>query len=233
MMLKELRLLLVACPRPTSYEGFREAVVEENVLLKKTDATRQESFRRLRELYALDEKTLLFRALRDLWDEDEEAQPLLALLCATARDGILRATAELILVTPRDQQVTPQLIERSVMETFPGRYNPTMLANVGRHAASTWQQSGHLRGRLTKMRDQAQSRPTAVAYALLLGFLCGERGEGLFDTVWARLLDAPEHAVREQAKAASRLGFLEYRHAGAVTEVSFRHLLQAEKETAL
>lgn len=230
IMLKELQLLLTTCPLHTMYDQFRTAVVDTNVLLKNTTSTRKESFRRLRELYAIDEGVLLFRALRDLWDEDEEAQPLIAILCASARDSILRASAKLILSTPQEHQVTPQMIEKVTEESFPNRYNPTMLANVGRHAASSWQQSGHLRGRLKKIRDQADSRPTAVAYALMLGHICGERGDNLFRTLWAQLLDAPEHTLRDQAQQASRLGYLEYRHAGTITEISFHHLLRSEKE---
>lgn len=226
IMLKELQLLLEACPLSTDYESFRTAIVEDNVLLKNTAATRKESFRRLRELYALDEETLLFRALRDLWSEDNDGQPLLSLLCSTARDSILRGTAELILSLPKEERVTPQMIEKATEDSFPGRYNPTMLANVGRHAASSWQQSGHLKGRQKKTRDQAQPTPASTAYALLLGHLCGTRGSALFETLWARLLDAPSHTLHELALQASRQGWIEYRHTGAVTEITFHHLLR-------
>jgi hypothetical protein len=47
---------------------------------------------------------------------------------------------------------------------------------MGQNAGSSWQQSGHLRGKLNKVRQRANSRPVAVAYALILGHLCGERG---------------------------------------------------------
>lgn len=229
IMLKELRLLLAAGPRPTSYEEFRTAVTQHNVLLKNTAATRQESFRRLRELYAIDENVMLFRALRDLWDEDEAAQPLLALLCSTARDSILRATAALILAVPQGEPVTPQMIEKITAESFPQRYNPTSLANIGRHAASSWQQSGHLQGRLTKLRAQANSQPAAVAYALFLGYLCDMRGEALFHTLWCQLLDAPIHTLHAQAQAAAQRGWLEYRHSGSITDITFHHLLRTEE----
>jgi hypothetical protein len=227
IMLKELRLLLDACSLGTDYERFRQEIVDENVLLKNTETTRKESFRRLRELYALDERVLLFRALRDLWQTDADAQPLLALLCAVARDAILRATASLIVATPQGEVITPQMIEKATEESFPRRYNPTMLANVGRHAASSWQQSGHLYGREKKVRSLVISTPAATAYALFLGYLCGVRGEALFRTLWAHLLDAPVHQLHDQSFAASRQGFLEYRHSGAVTDITFRHLLRA------
>lgn len=225
-MLKELSMLLDASPRPTSYEQFRTAVVDQNILLKNTVSTRKESFRRLRELYMLDEDVILFRALRDLWVDDNEGQPLLAALCAIARDSILRSTAELVLSVPEGAAVTPQMIEKATEESFPGRYNPTMLANVGRHAASSWQQSGHLKGRLKKTRDKAAPTPASTAYALLLGHLCGNRGAALFETLWARLLDASSHTLHELALQASRQGWIEYRHTGAVTEISFHYLLR-------
>lgn len=227
IMLNELRLLLTACPRPTGYAAFRAAIVEENVLLKSTATTRRESFRRLRELYGLDETIPIFRGLRDLWDADAAAQPLLALFCALARDALFRGTLSVILATPPGKEVTPQMIEHAVQQSFPDRYNPTTLANVGRHAASSWQQSGHLQGRARKTRTAVGLSPGAVAYALWLGYLCGARGDTLFTTTWARLLDAPAHVLHAQAAAASKQGFLEYRHTGAITEITFRHLMRA------
>ena len=229
IMLKELRLLLTACPRTTDMEGFRSAILHENVLLKHTESTRKESFRRLRELYGLNPDLLLFRALRTLWDQTPEAQSLLALLCATARDPMLRATAEVVLTAPLESLVTAQMISQSIDEQFPGRLNPTTLANIGRHAASSWTQTGHLLGRTNKVRSRAKDHPTSVAYALLLGYLCDVRGEALLHTLWARLLDAPIHILREQAILASQQGWLEYRHAGEVTEISFHYLLSEER----
>ena len=226
IMLRELRQLLGADVAGGDLDAYRDAVVGGNVLQKATVTTRKESFRRLRELYGLTQEVLLFRALHDLWAADELGQPLIALLCACARDPILRETAPLIVRIPEGETVLPQQISEAARQAFPDRYNPTMLANIGRHAASSWQQSGHLRGRLRKTRARAESRPTALAYALLLGHLCDVRGDALFSTLWCRLLDAPIHLMREQAQTASRQGWIEYRSGGGVTEVGFRHLLR-------
>lgn len=225
IMLKELELLFAACPPTTSIEGYRSAILNDNVLLKQTESTRKESFRRLRELYGVNPEYLLFRALRTLWDQSPEDKPLLTLLCAAARDPMLRASAEVILNASLESLVTAQMISKSIDEQFPGRLNPTTLANIGRHAASSWTQAGHLVGRTKKVRSRAQSHPTSVAYALLLGYLCDVRGEALFHTLWTQLLDAPIHTLHEQAILASQQGWLEYRHAGDVTEITFRNLL--------
>lgn len=229
LMLRELRLLLDACEPGASLDDFREAIVEQNVLMKATLSTRKESLRRLRELYGLSDDILLFRALRDLWSMDPAAQPLLALLCSCTRDPILRATADLILHTGKGAEMTPTMISDAVRDAFPGRYGPMMLANVGRHVASSWRQSGHLAGKLHKTRARALNTPIATTYALFLAYLCEVRGDSLFHTLWASLLDAPEHETREHAAAASRQGWLEYREMGGVTEATFRHLLRGRE----
>ena len=72
-----------------------------------------------------------------------------------------------------------------------------------------------------------------MAYALLLGHLEGAQGDALFTTRWARLLDVPPPVLRDHARRASQLGWLEYRHGGGITELSFHHLLRPAPPEAL
>jgi hypothetical protein len=231
MMLTELRLLLDACPSETDQAGYRSAVLDDNVLLKNTETTRRKSLRYLRELYALDLDIVLFRALRDLWDQEVAAQPMLALLCALARDPSLRSTMPVIQEAPQGITVTSQMLAEEARKQYRGRLNSATLTKIGRNTGSSWTQSGHLRGRTNKVRVQAESHPTSVAYALLLGYLCGARGDALFQTPWTLMLDAPPHILHEQAFRASKQGWLEYRQAGAVTDVGFAYLLREENQT--
>lgn len=226
IMLKELRSLLAACPPTALVNDYRSAIITDNILLKGTMSTRVKTWRGMRELYSLDLDVLLFRAMRDLWDDDHEAQPLLAMLCAIARDPLLRGTVDLILDTPTGAVITPQMFADADDAAFPGHYKSGVLGVTGRNVASSWEQSGHLQGRQNKVRARANCRPTALVYALLLGHLCDARGEGLFHTPWARLLDAPTDNLRAQAIVASQQGWIEYRHSGHVTEIGFRHLLR-------
>ena len=227
IMLSELRQLLAATSPVATSADYAAAIVDDNVLGKRTMATRKESLRRLRELYGLSPDLPLFRTLRDLWITNPDAQPMLAFLSAFARDPLLRAAADMILATSAGAAITPQMIAAETAQAFPGRYNPTMLANIGRHAASSWQQSGHLRGRANKTRATAAAHPESTAYALLLGHLCGDGGEGLFRTPWAALLDAPAHQLRELAQVAARNGWIDMKSLGGVTEIDFPHLLPA------
>lgn len=233
MMLSELRLLLAACPPSATYAEYRVAILEENCLLKQTATTRLRSLRALRELYGLDRRVLMFRALHDLWDADEGSQPLLACLCANARDPLLRSSADLVLVTAQGEPVTATGLSAAVAEVFPGHYNQATLLKIGRNAASSWEQSGHVVGRQSKMRTYARSGPATAAYALLLGHLCDVRGDLLFETLWARLLDAPASLLYQYALTAHQQGWLEFRRSGDVTEVSFRHLLRQENTSVV
>jgi hypothetical protein len=225
MMLGEIRALLEACPEASTLEQYRQAVIDENTLRKDSHTARTGAFRRLRELYALDDDVLLFRALRVIWADDPDAQPLLALLCTVARDPTFRGSVDLILATPHGGHVSSEMIARAIEASVPGRYAEKTLGTLGRNMGSTWTQSGHLEGRAKKIRVQPRARPASIAYALLLAHLCGARGDGLFDTIWARLLDTSPGTLRDLAQAASGAGWIEYRHMGSVTDVGFSYLL--------
>ena len=230
IMVEDLTQIFAVCPSDARIEDYTSAAIDQNVLGKPTASARRFGFRNLREFYALDQNILIFRTLRDLWDADPEAQPLLALLCATARDPILRAVTPFILALQPATVVTPAMISEESERKFPGKFRPSPIHTLGRNAASSWEQAGLLFGKRDKERARPEVCPTSVAYALLLGDLCGSRGRALFDTLWARMLDAPEQVLRDRAAAASRQGWIEYRSSGDVIDVSFRHLMREDWE---
>ena len=228
MMLEDLRAVLSACPECSNRRQYQAAIVDDNVLAKPTLRSARMSFDRLRELYAFDPALRIFRALVDIWPSERGAQPLVALLCATARDPILRAITPFLLAHPTGATITPLAIAQEAEQRFPGKFQSKSLQRLGRNAASSWTQAGLLQGRQKKARVRAEAHPVAVAYALLLGDLCGRRGQALFTTLWARMLDAPPHELRRHAEKASREGWIDYRAAGDVVEVTFSHLMREE-----
>jgi hypothetical protein len=233
MLLPDLTSVLAAVPPEAIQDDYRVAIIEDNVLGKKTLNSRQRSFRYLRELYALDARIVLFRALRDLWPADSAAQPLLALLSSLARDPALRATSSAVLPLAPGASVTAGDLANALMDRYPGNYSSAVAHKVGRNAGSSWTQSGHLVGRTGKRRAQVACRPPVAAYALLLGHLEGAAGEALFDTLWARVLDAPIGVLHEQAFAASQRGWIEFRHGGGVTDVGFTLLTRELAQKAV
>ena len=98
--------LLARVDRQADSAAYERAVLDENVLGKSTVGSRRRTFRYLRELYLLRPDSILFRALRDLWGDDPAGQPLLAGLCALARDAVFRASAPAILQLEPGDRVT-------------------------------------------------------------------------------------------------------------------------------
>lgn len=223
-----LQQLLGSVGRDAEAGAYEEAVVQQNVLGKETVGARKRTFRYLRELYLLRPDSVLFRALRDLWTDDVTGQPLLAGLCALARDPVFRASAAAIFVTDPGDEVTSEELAAAIDSAFPAAYNDSTLAKTGRNTFSSWEQTGHLQAiaRTTKVRARPTCTPAAVAYALLLGHLEGIRGEALFDTIWARTLDHPRPHLIELATVASQRLLIDFRHSGGVTDVSFPELLR-------
>jgi hypothetical protein len=226
MMFHDLRALLLSRTPESKLDDYRGAILIDNVLLKPTESARKETFRRLKQLYGLDQQITIFRSLRMLWDQDLEAQPFLAFLCAVARDPLLRATIDTVLTMSPDTTVTAPDFGQIIHEVFPDRLSETTLASVGRNIASSWTQSGHFTGSTIKTRKLVISNPIITTYGLFLAYLCDIRGDALFDSQWLCLLDAPKHILLEQAQQASKLGWLEYRHSGAITDITFRHFLK-------
>ncbi len=220
-------LLRVVRPGSPASE-YERAALEQNVLGKHTEGARRRTFRYVRELYLLRPDALLFRALRDLWADDREARPLLAGLCALARDASFRASSSAITRSHHGETLSAQDFADAVGDVFPGVYGEGTLAKIGRNTFSSWEQTGHLgsRTRLGKPRTRPVCQPANLAYALLLGYLEGVRGEALFATLWAKALDRPTSHLFDLAVSASQRGLVEFRSAGGVVEVGFRELLR-------
>lgn len=220
--------LLSAVDRTADARMYERAVLDLNVLGKETAGSRRRTLRYLRELYLLRPDSILFRALRDLWTDDVSAQPLLAGLCALARDAVFRASAPAALAFAPGDRVTSVDLADGVEKVFPDAYGDATIAKIGRNAFSSWEQTGHLEvvARTEKVRRRPAGSPAATAYALLLGHLEGIRGAALFDTVWVRVLDQPRHHLTELAIVASQRSLIDFRYSGGVTDVGFTELLR-------
>lgn len=225
-MLSELSDLLAAVHDPSARrEDYSAAIIDSNELGKETGSNRRLTNQRLGELYGLDAGVTVFRAMRRAWTVDEPGRPLIALLCALARDPLLRATASKILsLRPNEELVRSEFLP-SIRDHVEARLNDSTLSKVARNAASTWTQSGHLQGRVRKKRQPASPTPGSVAFALWLGSLEGRVGEGLLSSFWCSIFDGPQHTVREAALRAKQLGLIKANIGGDIVQIDPSPLL--------
>jgi hypothetical protein len=230
IMLNDLRALLShvdSVDAPNT--AYRESVINANCLGKRSVRTRTLTFRHLSHLYTLHPSLLVFRTLRFIWNRDVEGQPLSAALCAYSRDAILRASAPFILGLSDGEIVNREALEDFIEAQAPGRFSNATLKSTVRNINSSWTQSGHLRGRVRKVRTRAFATPGAVSFALLLGYVSGLRGELLFKSEFTRMLDCPFDKTIELAEDASRRGWITLKRVGQVVEVVFPNLVTAQE----
>lgn len=230
MMLVELRALLSYVDTADAAKtDYLEAIETANCLGKRSGKTRALSFRHLAGLYALDPGVLVFRALRFFWSRDVDGQPLLAALCAYSRDPILRATVPFVLGFQEGATVNREAVEAFIDAQEPGRFSKATLKSTAQNINASWTQSGHLAGRVRKVRTRAVATPGTVSLALLLGYVGGLRGESLFKSDYTRMLDCSFEKTIELAEDASRRGWISLKRVGQVVEVLFPNLITAHE----
>jgi hypothetical protein len=230
MMFSELAELLKFVPASAGAADYRTAIIADNLLGKKTQATRKLTAQRLSELYALDPAVPIFRVLRRLWDCDRAGRPVVALLVALARDPLLRTTADSVAATPVGRPMSSADFDDALAVRLGSRLNPAVRHKVARNVASSWTQSGHLQGRAAKIRSKPEPSPSAACLAILLGYAAGLRGRGLLTSDWTRALDTSYSELLQLVQAANRVGLLNFRQIGDVIEVQFPGLLLPHEE---
>lgn len=224
IMLTEVSAVFDALPRGVDQAAYVEAIVDANCLQKTTTATRRASSQRLSELYALDPRVPLFRVFRNLWIRDPEARPQLAILTSIARDPLLRSSAPAILSQPIGAEIHRAPIRDSLRSVVGERMNDATVDKVVRNVLSSWTQSGHLKGRTFKIRQRVQATPASLAYALWLGQVAGFRGDALLTSGWVVVLDCSAGSALGLAQEAKRLGMIDLRSLGDVTEFGLDRL---------
>jgi hypothetical protein len=225
IMLSELEALFQSCDSESKREEYANAIINQNCLGKHTAATRKLCNQRLGELYGLSSDITIFRYMRFLWQSDFSSHPILALLITLARDPLLRITADTILNMNPGEELARQKLKDALRDTTAERFNENTLDKVVRNTAASWTQSGHLRGRSRKIRQEIQPTPGTVAYALFLGFVLGKRGIKLFETLWTKTLGKSVDELMAYTFDAKRLGLLDLSHSGGVIEISFTRIL--------
>ncbi|MEG6507097.1 hypothetical protein V6B97_15820 [Nitratidesulfovibrio sp. 1201_IL3209] len=230
MMLDELSILLAHVTNQyAEKDEYRFAICDSNCLGKRSGKTRTLTYRHLVDIYSLDFKNVIFRALLYFWNRDLYGRSLIAMLCAYARDAVFRSTSHFILNFPEGAIITRESLEAFIDRQDPGRFSKATLKSTAQNINSTWTKSGHVCGRVRKVRSRANPTAGSVSYALLLGYLTGVRGQALFQTEYAKLLDCTADKAIELAEDASRKGWIIFKRVGDVIEVLFPNLINTSE----
>ena len=230
MMFHEMLALVRALSPTVTKVDFSKAIVDENVLAKPTLSSRKKSLRHLVELYGTDPSKTLFRVLWQLGHADMDSLPLLCLVCTYARDPQLRQSFELVRTLRHGEVLDRVAMEQSLEQGFPGRFSPAMKKSMAQNVNTTWTYSGHLTGKARKIKQNVEPRPLSAAYAMLVGYLSGLRGERLLDSAYAALVASNRAQLLTALSLASAQGILSLKNAAGIVEFDFSHLLTSEEQ---
>ena len=221
MMLKELRALLESTDRNASYEDYKHAVIDRNVLQKPTENSRKLTLRHLKSLYGLSQDILIFRVFRQWWDLSESHQPLLALQLVATRDPLLRTSIQTVLSLHVGEELDRSNIESQLIGDTPERFSTSSIESFARNICATWKQAGFLKGSSKKNRTIPKVGFVNIAYALFLANCEGLSGRIMFESKYCELLGQDNETLYQLAHTASVRGLLVFKHASEVIVINF------------
>ena len=233
IMLKEVRSLFLTTQQTSTLEQYLSEIVDYNCLDKSTENTRKLTFRHLKDLYGLDDQLPLFRVFRQLWDIEPDAQAILALQLAYARDPLFRMSRDCILSHKPGEQIQREEIEELLKKEDPERFSPASLKSFAQNINSSWTQAGFLKGKGRKIRQIPTISAINVVFALFQGHIYGLSGERLFNSPWMKILNTPIERLQELALAASYRGLIDYKQSGGVIDVRFNDFLKPDEQLLL
>ena len=224
IMLDEIRTLLFSRPPSATLEDYQEDVEIFNILHKPTENSRMYTFKPLTTLYGLTPDIFIFRVFRDLWEISEDAQPLLALQLATARDPYLYLSEKHINQMHLGHELVKSELEELIENHFPNKFSRSSIESLVRNLSSSWTQAGYLDNQGKKFRIKPKASYVNLAYALFLGYCHGLTGQRMFDSVWCRMLSQDKEHLFDLAHRASLRGLISFKQVSDIIEVTFPNL---------
>jgi hypothetical protein len=199
----------------------------QNVTNKRTSTNQSFTTGFLKKLYGFDPDNQAFKAFKHFWEiADDVEKPVLSLLYALGNDYLLEESNAIVALTPIGEKVSIDKFIENIEMYHPVRFSEKTMLSMAQNLASSWKQAGFITGKVKNIRTQPEITSNTVAFAFLLAYLNGQRGDFILTSKWAKGLCIGEIRLRELAVEASRRGLLQYQFAGHVTSVSFQNLLK-------
>jgi len=223
MMFAELARVMNHGEKSGSYRNS----MHENIFNKATSVSAIKTTKLLIRLYDFDETLPCFKAFRHFWNiSNESGKPIIALLYALSRDYLLAESVAVINETKYGEKVSIDAIESNIELHNPNKYSINTRRSSAQNIASSWKQAGFITGKVKNIRTLPDINYQVVAFAFLMAYLNGVRGDFILKSNWVKALSLDEKTIRSLAIEAAKRDLLQYQFAGNVTSITFTHLLK-------
>lgn len=198
------------------------SIMEDNVFSKRTASSKKKTIKYLTQLYGFDHDNEHFRAFEAYWDKaSEDSRPLLTFIYALSRDYLLQESVRLVKGVPYDQKAFVEDFEANISRHHPERFTHKTLRSVAQNLASSWKQGGYVQGKIKSIRRQNPPDYLTTAFAFLMAYLDGLRGDFMLNHICVQCLDARREELLALLKSAADRDLLQYKHSGATMMVTF------------
>ena len=201
-------------------------LINQNVINKATKSGINHTTRYLLRLYDFDSSNPSFKVFKYFWISSEEKdKPIIALLYAIGNDYLLAESIQVINDTQIGDKVNVESIENNIENHYPQKYSTNTRRSSAQNIASSWKQAGFITGKVKNIRSQPDINYLVVAFAFLLAYLSGIRGDFILRSNWVKALSLDDNTIRSLAIEAGKRDLLQYQFAGNVTSITFTILL--------
>jgi hypothetical protein len=200
--------------------------LENNIFGKKSQDGIKKTTAFLTQLYSFDTNFHPFKVLKYFWQNtDENEKPIIALLFAILQDYLLTESISVVSETKLGDKVEIEKLEVNIEKYHFNRFTKNTLRSVAQNIASSWKQAGFITGKIKNIRTQPDITYNIVAFAFIMAYLEGLRGDFIVTSKWIKALCLNENQLRELAIEASKRGLIQYQFSGNVTSITCNELL--------
>lgn len=206
-------------------DNFLESL-KHNVTGKKSSSGVEKTATYLKRLYGFDIKQQAFLAFKYFWKSAEtKEKPLLAFIYAVNNDDLLAESIPVLSFTKPGEKADIEFFVDNIEKYHPNGYSANTLKSMAQNIASSWKQAGFITGKVKNIRTQPEIKPSVGAFAFLLAYLKGDRGDFIWNHIGVKALCLTESRLRELAIECSKRDLMQYQYAGSVTAISFNNLI--------
>lgn len=201
--------------------------LNENVVNKLTKSNQKKTTGFLKQIYGFDVSFPPFICFKYFWQiTDVKDRPILSLLYALCKDSLLGESISVIISTAVGEKVSKLRLEENIEAHHPRKFTNNTRSSATRNIISSWKQAGYIIGKVKNIRTQPNHCYHSVAFAFLMAYFNGDRGDFILSSKWVQALAISESQVRELANEAAKRDLLKYQYAGSVTTISFNNLFK-------
>lgn len=202
-------------------------ILNSNVSNKLSNRNLLKTNQYLKQLYGFDKEDVLFRCFKQYWAlVDNERKSIVALLFALSNDFLLKESIDVVINTKAGEKIAIEKLDDNIEKYHQGKYSVNTRRSAAQNVASSWKQAGYIRGKVKNIRVQPEQDYHTVAFALLLSYLHGDRGEYILLSKWIRALALNTEQLRDLIKEAAKRDLLQYQYGGNVTVISFENQIK-------